>query len=712
MSRRVLGVLLVAVVAVPAALVVAFVGRGSSTTPHEVPVAVAGSALVAQGIAERLDQQPGDPVAAVVVSEDGDPRALVRDGQVVAALVLQLQEPRDRMLVSTTLDAKMRRLVDRMAVRVGTPLERTFATTEVEPRRHGDVPVRAMAVAPAVWVPLGVLLGLGLVVARRRGHLVRRGAGEGVVLLVAAGGSLVVAVVAASTAQVPVLTWWWVGLLATGAAALVTLALERLGGLLGAVLAGSLLLVLGGPLVVPDPHLLPRLWWEMSQLTLHGTARELAATTVWFAEVPLRPVLVLAGAALVGLVVLLARPDVPEVSPERGAWPVRTRTGLLVVLVPVVLAVLASTVLAPASPDDLSRTAVPQAAETQCLPLPETRDISDLNEFIGRVRSGPAFQGADVGADVALQDGRRLWVFGDTLRSADFSGQRFVRNSMLVIDDSCAHAVVPADHGALIPDRPDGIGYWPMSIARQQRDGYDVVGIAAQRVRSTNQPDGAFAFENLGSSIALFAVLRGKVPQLIWHKDLGPDDADTARPQWGAAAAVHDGWVYLYGTARPNRPGVFGFSLRVARTRMEDLLEPGTWQYWDGKRWQGSPGRAAALIDATRGVSQTLSVFTRGGRWYAVSKRDEFLGTDLTIWSAPSPTGPFDDGTRVARIPSNSETGQLRYMPLAHPDLSPDPSTVVISYSRNNTDTNKVVEDPFLYRPQFLEARLPTGRQQ
>ena len=62
-----------------------------------------------------------------------------------------------------------------------------------------------------------------------------------------------------------------------------------------------------------------------------------------------------------------------------------------------------------------------------------------------------------VGADVNLQDGRRLWVFGDTLRSADFSGQRFVRNSMLVIDDSCAHAVVPADHGALIPDRPDGI---------------------------------------------------------------------------------------------------------------------------------------------------------------------------------------------------------------------------------------------------------------
>ena len=145
---------------------------------------------------------------------------------------------------------------------------------------------------------------------------------------------------------------------------------------------------------------------------------------------------------------------------------------------------------------------------------------------------------------------------------------------------------------------------------------------------------------------------------------------------------------------------------------MEGLLEPDTWQYWDGKRWQGSPSRAVPLIDATRGVSQTLSVFPRGGRWYAVSKRDEFLGTDLTIWSAPSPKGPFDDGRTIARIPSNSETGQLRYMPLAHPDLSSDPSTIVISYSRNNTDTSKVVNNPFLYRPQFLEAPLPTGRQQ
>ena len=334
------------------------------------------------------------------------------------------------------------------------------------------------------------------------------------------------------------------------------------------------------------------------------------------------------------------------------------------------------------------------------------RDDPQLNTFARTVRGGQAFQGADVGADVLLQDGRRLWVFGDTLRAGD-GGQRFVRNSMLVLGRGCAQVVLPADKGALIPDRGDGIGYWPMAIAKVERHGYDLVGVSAQRVATTSAPDGAFAFESLGSSMAVFVVVRGKTPQLLRHVDLGSDDKDPSRPQWGAAAAVHGGWVYLYGTARPQQKGVFGFSLQVARTRADGLLDRSMWQYWDGSRWQRSARKAQVLIAADQGVSQTLSVFQRGGRWYAVSKRDEFLGTKLVIWSAPAPTGPFDSGTPVAEIPSNLDKGELRYMPLAHPDLIPDPRTVLVSYSRNNTDVKKVEADPFLYRPQFLRVALP-----
>lgn len=382
------------------------------------------------------------------------------------------------------------------------------------------------------------------------------------------------------------------------------------------------------------------------------------------------------------------------------------RLQVLLVVVPAWIAVLAVVALVPSGPA-VSEAAPPQATETDCLPYESPRSVDDLNRFVDTVRGSGEFLGADVGADTVLQDGRRLWVFGDTLRSRDFDGQRFVRNSMLVFDADCANVVLPADHGALIPDRDDGVGYWPMAIASAPRAGYDLVGVTAQRVSSGDTPGDASTFTNLGPSIAVFLVPVGQPPQLLDVVDVGPDSDDKGRPTWGAAAAAADGWLYLYGTASPEQKLVFGFSLSVARVRPDDLIDPSRWTYWDGKAWRKDPSAAQELIPADGGVSQTLSVFERDGTWYAVSKRDEFLGSDLVVWSAPRPTGPFTAAPPAAEIPSDVDAGRLRYMPLAHPDLLPEDGSVVVSYSRNDTDVTEVQDDPFLYRPRFLRIDLP-----
>ncbi|MEH3032662.1 MAG: DUF4185 domain-containing protein [Aeromicrobium erythreum] len=390
---------------------------------------------------------------------------------------------------------------------------------------------------------------------------------------------------------------------------------------------------------------------------------------------------------------------------RRLSW----RWSVVLVTGPAVLAMALAIAVAPA-PEPPRAPTYDLASSTSCRPYAPFRSVDDLNRFVGQVRGAGEFQGADVGADVTLQDGRVLWVFGDTLRAADFPGQRFVRNSMLVFSRGCVRTVLPRDRGALVPDRADGVGYWPMSVGRIQRDGYDLVGVGLQRVKGAAAPDGPQAFDNLGPALALFVVRRGATPQLVAVRDLGPDSSDPSRPAWGAAVTVQRGWVYLYGTARP-RDGakrlVFGFSLRVARVRVDDLTDQRKWRYWDGRRWQPRASRAAELVPAQGGVSQTLSVFERDGRWYAVSKRDEFLGSDLVIWSAPGPTGPFVASPPVAQIPSASDGSELRYMPLAHPDLLPEPGTVVVSYSQNTTDLGRLASDPFLYRPRFLRVPLP-----
>ncbi|KAB2813028.1 DUF4185 domain-containing protein [Pimelobacter simplex] len=360
-----------------------------------------------------------------------------------------------------------------------------------------------------------------------------------------------------------------------------------------------------------------------------------------------------------------------------------------------------------AGPDRLTLTPKePTTVLEPCIPTGDLATVDQLNAFVTRTRGSVAFAGGDVGASVRLQDGRGMFVFGDTLRGPDFDGQQFVRNSMLLFSPGCGRVVLPRDRGAVVPDRPDGVGYWPMSIASVPRDGYDLVGVSVQRVRST-KGSGVFDFEILGPAVALFRVLPGQAPDLVSLRDVGPDTVDPSRPMWGAATAIDDGWVYVYGTSRDRAAVSTGFDLRVARSRPETVGDPTAWEFWDGRAWTPDEARARVLIPRRGGVSQTLSVFHDGDRWYAVSKRDEVLGRDLVVWEAPGPTGPFVAAPPVAEIPSDAVSGTLRYLPLAHPDLLPEPGTVVVSYSENNTDFTVVRDDPRRYRPRFLRVRLP-----
>jgi hypothetical protein len=371
----------------------------------------------------------------------------------------------------------------------------------------------------------------------------------------------------------------------------------------------------------------------------------------------------------------------------------------------------ASSTVAPLAPSDIPSLPPgppPGAAPTaRCVPYKEPTSIADVEATVTGYPSVDSFRGGDVGADVLLADGRRLWVFGDTMRSDDKGGVTYVRNSMLVFGNGCASVVTPADQGALIPNRPDGVGYWPMSIAKISLAGYDLVGVMVQRVRGTPAVGG---FEILGSSVAVFRVETGGVPTLLAVRDLDADSADATKVVWGAASYVDiDGWAYVYGTANPRLPYVFGYSLLVARMRPTDVINPSAWTYWDGSSWQFDRTRAATLIPAAEGVSQTLSVFRSGWHWYAISKRDDFIGTDLVIWSSPTATGPFTPNPPSEYIPSDPANHIFRYMALAHPDLLPTPGKVVVSVSQNSDDLQLLARDPLLYRPRFYEITLPSG---
>lgn len=339
-----------------------------------------------------------------------------------------------------------------------------------------------------------------------------------------------------------------------------------------------------------------------------------------------------------------------------------------------------------------------------CLPYERARTVKQINDFIVRAQETPGFVGGDVGASTRLSDGRSLYVFGDTLRPEEEPGAPMVRNSMLLMGQGCASVYRSADNGPAVPDREDGVGYWPMSVvAVPGEDAVDRVAVGLMRVATTGP--GQWDFEIVGSSVARFEVPRNGTPELVGVRDLGPDVRSLQRPLWGAAVEVVGERAYVYGTTNPGKPYVFGYSLHVARTTVDDYLDLDSWEYWDGERWGDDPDAAATLIPAETGVSRALSVFRKGGSWYAVSKRLDFLGDELVIWKAPSPTGPFVDTGSVAEIPTDEKF--LQYLPLAHPELLPRPGTVVVSWSVNAMDPLHLEDDPRLYRPKFLRVPLP-----
>lgn len=662
---------------------------------HDVEVGVVGPGLAVDLLA--TDQV--DHVAQATLSKLADRDSAVdsvSDHSAVAAVVMDLSGTTDEVLVDRARDPELvAATLDEIRI-VEHEFGRTVRVTDL----NADASDRAHRIDWAVvWASVcGFLIGLGAVIVRwarirptgrvPRVVVILLGSSAAVALgLVntmgpfAGNGALNTAVLFATTI----------------CAALMPLAFAAAAE--GTGMAWALLLFTPSllPLILHlDTHLLAEPWRTLHPFTSIGAAREALAWT----HVDIRSLMVLVAwwvaISVIGIRSLRPRPD-------RRLEPLPLATAMKAA-VPSLLVILLAAWRLPTAVDPRPDTDA-LASTTECVYTGTPTSVKQINQVTRSAKGGQLFGGGDVGASAPLQDGRSVWVFGTSVRGGSAGEEaQLVGNSMLLFDDDCLAVVAPADGGAVIPDRR-GTWYWPMSVTTDRREGYDVVMVSAARLKSDQRADAA-AIRTLGPAVASYLVPRGGTPQLLGVTDFARLPRPDA-PLWGAALArAEDGWVYVYGTARD--PQAFGYSLHVARVRPEQALDQRRWRYWDGTAWVKDSSRSARLVEAVNGVSQTLSVWQgSNGTWYALSKQNDVLGTGLVIWSAPAPQGPFTAHPAVADIPSDTESGHLRYAPLAHPELLPQPGSVVVSYSNNRTDQSQILNDPRLYRPTFLRVPLP-----
>lgn len=678
----------------------------TQAAPREIPVAVVGPKPDAGTLRDALNGPADHPLAARVAPSREDAETRLRDRSISAVLVMGRGDQHTLRVASAGGRAEAERVREVVADLLAPSGQRVrvvdaIPASDRDPRGVG--PFR-LGVA---WALLGVVFAalLSYVFGARSASprlVALRFAGLAAGATVAGVGGAVLSDVVIDRFDAP---FWPLAALGTvvvtGVGAL-TLALIAWFGNLGLAMAiiGSALGVpgaIGAWPLTPLPTAWPTL---LAWLPPGATTWAVRGLAYFDGEGTERVVLMMLAWTALGVWGTIGAATAVEPRPSlRGYHPALRRRPL--VATGVAVASVLALVVAPAVPA-FTTTDLDPALTVTCQPYREPRDVADLNRQIETVSDVSGFVGGDVGASARLVDERLLMVFGDTLRRPDYARRAMVRNSMLLFGHGCAGVLQRRDRAAVIPDRADGVGYWPMSIAAVRLRGTDLVGVMVQRVEQY-EGDEPLGFRNLGPAIAVFRVDPGRPPVLQRVVDLGPDDPDVSRPTWGAAATVVGEYAYLYGTSRTS-PG-FGWAVSVARVRLTDATDLRAYRYWDGTRWQADPERAAALIDQAEGVSQTFSVFRDGDTWYALSKRDDFAGSDLVLWTAPGPTGPFTPGEPLAQIPSTGT--QLRYMPLAHPELLPRRGTMVVSVSRNTNQIEKIPNEPSLYRPEFLRIDLP-----
>jgi hypothetical protein len=200
------------------------------------------------------------------------------------------------------------------------------------------------------------------------------------------------------------------------------------------------------------------------------------------------------------------------------------------------------------------------------------------------------------------------------------------------------------------------------------------------------------AFSVMGNSLATFAL-----PSLNL---LGLQLLPSSGTDWSGGVLTDGGYTYLYGTSQTNADT---YAARVPGT---NLSAP--WSYYDGSGWTSDQAAAAPI--ETIGTASHFSVSKVGGLYVFIGK-SSWTTDEITASFGCSPVGPFGPSQPIYATPEGSDypsgDGVVTYGAFAHPELSTQPNTLVVSSDVSaEGPTSASNTDPSLYRPRFLDVTV------
>jgi len=194
---------------------------------------------------------------------------------------------------------------------------------------------------------------------------------------------------------------------------------------------------------------------------------------------------------------------------------------------------------------------------------------------------------------------------------------------------------------------------------------------------------------------------------------LGVEDSAQSDPViWGAATLVSGGYTYIYGV-KPYNGDTAPYPLYLARVPAGGLAAGDAWQYYHGSpgcspppsAWASDPRSATAL---RTGVSAGFSVTDVNGTFVLLTgdTSGPVTASDAVAYYAGCPTGFSSDSPWYWVYRPRLPVGYLAYEYRIVPQFSGG-SDVLVSYSLDVTLAGGNLGNTAVYRPRFLDVRLP-----
>lgn len=289
---------------------------------------------------------------------------------------------------------------------------------------------------------------------------------------------------------------------------------------------------------------------------------------------------------------------------------------------------------------------------------------------LGTIPTNPDILGRD-GAVSARFQGYSVWLYGDTfLANPNADGRGLISDSwsftsdlnaqdgisgfqerldpsgapeMILPETSAEFAFNQAHNGNPCQVQPCGARWalWPSSIVTDSVNNRALIFYMV-----VYSLPGTFNFQAVGNSVAIWSDINQQPQRPAFNPAIVQDHPDLifdqTQPNFGTAALIVGGTLYIYGCGTPNDSSDKG--CRLAKVDSSSVLNSSTWNFYSGNgTWSGQLSDAVSVIPDANILTVSWNEYLQ----QYVAVYSQLLSDDVMIRTAPNPEGPWSGERRL-----------------------------------------------------------------